>query len=757
MAHLEAAIEKVSRVLFASPVVRCVDYWQSFESLWELINRDGSAAATADSNQATVPIMVLDSGGVQEEWRRWVSPIDWVFAHLMKNACTGGPPRCPKYVIWKTSSGSVDDSGSRLLAVLRGALPWISCVGGGVRLSELFRALQEPTPVPPQELLQAISRLRLAELLSPGDRHHFSNLLAPLLILEGLTRLTGQDKPNSMALDACRHQVLGGNRGRRLNAVTSQIDLYHHALGKEPVFSGMKWQTDRAIPPAGGGLPHNVWSPGPLRPQGELGILLLDDHPDLGFAEILQLVMLGSCTDVRGRHEHQASEAGLELRFNATANDEAVVQALAKQNGRSSPDDLHEPFTLDLDNAPYSMLYLDLRLRSSDQDRGAFNEITGVKIAQQIARLDPSFPVVVFSSSQQLGVYDYLATFPNVITEFRKPAFTGYTDTLDPRAAGQKLVRAACRAATLFKMRFLYQWMFELHRLRRGLQPTSHTWKDVDFDDISLSVAEWMVRDGVLPIFQEYLQRGRYAEVPLYCYQVIESQCEGDFSVQSFRKSLKAIASGERKQRFQLSACLLSYSSRCRNLSAHGAFQRGANELERQMEDEAIFAFAVCLAWCEQLMLGLAVVTPSAQASQKIAGATLSPQRTQPTSHPTGSLAIDILKQHFSDPNVIKAVPQVSQRNSLFDPGISARVIHCPQLPVRHRLAVSRAAAAIQIWDPNSPWEVHLRSGLMTRIGELWMRMLEADAVVLGVNPTRHRTKGNLGRRQPRRHPGRIR
>lgn len=72
----------------------------------------------------------------------------------------------------------------------------------------------------------------------------------------------------------------------------------------------------------------------------------------------------------------------------------------------------------------YDAIFLDLRFSEEDITKKV-ESISGVKFAKMFSEKYPAMPIVIFSSSHQMEINNYLSKFPNIVLDFRKPGVAG--------------------------------------------------------------------------------------------------------------------------------------------------------------------------------------------------------------------------------------------------------------------------------------------------------------------------------------------
>ncbi len=136
-----------------------------------------------------------------------------------------------------------------------------------------------------------------------------------------------------------------------------------------------------------------------------------------------------------------------------------------------------------------------------------------------ITFLDPSCPIVIFSSTQQRSIIEMFAPFPNVITTFSKPVFGRYSgDANSSENIVLSLKRAVVRALEIHEERIVWE------RLALGeaalLHPDS---KFVDWlESESRLDADKKVKSSLCNWYSEYITSERYFDGCSILWEIAE-------------------------------------------------------------------------------------------------------------------------------------------------------------------------------------------------------------------------------------------
>ena len=107
-------------------------------------------------------------------------------------------------------------------------------------------------------------------------------------------------------------------------------------------------------------------------------------------------------------------------------------------------------------NNGFDIILLDLRLFATDSsaaDVGMVEFWRHLLLPLLLSNVDPSLPIILFSSSQQRAVISALCHLPNVVTTFSKPLVSGYADPSGPKDYVDKMLSALREAVRLHETR----------------------------------------------------------------------------------------------------------------------------------------------------------------------------------------------------------------------------------------------------------------------------------------------------------------
>lgn len=305
----------------------------------------------------------------------------------------------------------------------------------------------------PAAPLTSIKALWSAELTRAEERHHISNLVAPIYIAAGF--------PQELEAMA---------RGAEDPVATTALVELLRAVEVLPDGTG---PARAQIAPQGlvGYRQFSDEAPDPFLKLQDIQALLIDDQFQLGYHHVLATLFYGSSyvpTREAAAFFRYSGPGGIgPVHLEADQRWEPLLAAL--EAGGPIPD-WRAPRTFRYrDNFRPDILYLDLRLWSENDGRARsefFRRLTrasaairgdripdpAVREALQAAHhvlaspadaidpsalallplllshYDPSLPLVIFSSTHQRAVSELLVDRPNVTTRFMKPLVSGYRE-----------------------------------------------------------------------------------------------------------------------------------------------------------------------------------------------------------------------------------------------------------------------------------------------------------------------------------------
>ncbi len=428
----------------------------------------------------------------------WLSPWDWAIAASLKS------DQVPKGVASKSFRCLIidllpEDAGryGRIRFKSAGAFaPWIRWYRpNGLAeadaqplthsFDDLYRDLKQLDGLPALRSGQTPSHnLRsawLAQLGSVYNRHSIGNLIGPLLLQRALKRTQGIDVD------------LGDNES---------LANFHNVMGSLLGLGNIATNKPKEEILQRGDL-QKRYASDPLNRYNTIRFVLVDDQVELGYHALLARTLFGkNCIDQSPRQPGEYSSAwaksacDVSLRSLCSADQilDWIEQAL-----RKAPQGLRVIAPDELD-----VLFLDLRLFSTadageaervsaeplesrmkhwdrllsiantmgicDSDTALSRVLRAVKIRKSrpesdenletlallpliLAEVDPSLPIVLFSSTHQSSLMGLFDGYPNVITTFRKPIITGYDGGEEERGVLGRLELSIRRALDFHEAR----------------------------------------------------------------------------------------------------------------------------------------------------------------------------------------------------------------------------------------------------------------------------------------------------------------
>ena len=164
----------------------------------------------------------------------------------------------------------------------------------------------------------------------------------------------------------------------------------------------------------------------------------------------------------------------------------------------------------------FDCLFLDIRLRDTDQKEVDYKNLTGIKIVKQLFKKDRSLPIIIFSSSQKREIENILSSHKNVITGFRKPGIAGSIDTIDGSKAIESLFDATIKAFRMLENRQVYNRFKEL---QNNPEPYEYFYKNRPRQHVKFV---WPWKEAK-KLFDHVFLFGRYDKAFDYPYSFFEN------------------------------------------------------------------------------------------------------------------------------------------------------------------------------------------------------------------------------------------
>jgi hypothetical protein len=417
----------------------------------------------------------------------WLTPWDWSVAfsvHLYYH-----PERIPpgglRCLVVDLSPAEWGAGGRTRFRTVGALAPWIRWYRPQPRLlasdfETLFSDLRNPSNLPRLDRLalgapdmRALISTWTALFSTAGDRHAIGNIVAPLILAQGLLKTRG--------LDIRLSEDWVTKRFRSMVNCMSPAAPSVEPVPSRPLIPNLPEITDPTSD-----ILHRF---------RRLRVVLVDDQYELGYHTILMRLLFGndlSEASTSNLREASWTNPGSDIRLHSTGNPNFLLDWMqrALKAYPEAPRHLGE----DLD-----ILLLDLRLfadskidqASPDEKRflekaidlclGAQLQVGDEQLSSAIeaarsriangkedlraltllplllSRIDPSLPIILFSSTHQREVVDVFRNFQNVITTFAKPVVSGYAAEDLPKVSAWDLERALLEALRLHRPRELWR------------------------------------------------------------------------------------------------------------------------------------------------------------------------------------------------------------------------------------------------------------------------------------------------------------
>jgi cold shock CspA family protein len=380
-------------------------------------------------------------------------------------------------------------------------------MGEGVPTLRASRETDDSTIDPAEELARSTW---VNNLTKPEGRHAVSNLVAPLVLADGLGR---------------KAEIVGHDSRR---AALAQL-LWTLGVLERKTTSGA-WKSSPLNDPM---VEDDIFGQ-----FDRVRFLLVDDQAALGYHDVLASLLFGDERSRKGKHE--SVSAGEDERFSlrSLTGPAVLVESLFETTGLSDGKqivDWPQPRVLDTlaassneeseEGRAFDVLLLDLRLfgdsatvgdpetrfwnrlldfyeqsnadQIDDPHLGRAEKAARARIGRDastsgdssdlmrlallpllLSYVDPSLPIVLFSSTRQQAVVESLARRPGIITSFQKPVVSGYTEEQSPHDYVTSLSDALTDALRLHEVRciwkrlvnveWVHQPIFEANGRERG-------------------------------------------------------------------------------------------------------------------------------------------------------------------------------------------------------------------------------------------------------------------------------------------------
>jgi len=496
-------------------------YREDFDYLWGIGDHDNKSVvddARALEQEASI---VLVNDGLPDSSEQFAGPslnvrdritaYDWVVHFFLSVVDEGEVPSVRLFVLDVTSQPSDNSFAAQRLPSLLPLMPWVRIyrlfddltdlqsrlghfrVGFGNLAADVmggdvdpFSSVDEDTSDSAETLIR---EAWVNNLTRPEGRHDVSNLVAPLVLAEGLGR--GEEIIQDNLRRAALAKLL-----ETLGVLERQSD------GEGQVKSPLETKM----------VENNIFGQ-----FDHVRFLLLDDQAALGYHDVLASLLFGDNAvreEVERDGELESVSSDDSGSLQSITDPRPLVEALFEVTGLSGESEKEvewaQPRVLDSlaagedeDDVEFDVLLLDLRLfgaeSDSDQDEflnrlAEFYEQSGAESLNDdqleraveaageydaeeddaaglmhlallpllLSYVDPSLPIVLFSSTRQQAVTEALAHRPNIVTSFRKPVVSGYAEEMSPDDYLTSLSEAIVDALQIHEARCIWERLVDV-------------------------------------------------------------------------------------------------------------------------------------------------------------------------------------------------------------------------------------------------------------------------------------------------------
>jgi hypothetical protein len=472
------------------------------------------------NSEAVLPwpnlVIVFDGQDQETNWdfrpEFWLTPWDWAVAASLNlnRAPAKMPPHGFRCLIVDLLPAKWGSAGRARFKAIASLLPWLRWYRPLLEarpiarsITELFHDVNNLDKLPKMVLsatvdaeMQTCAVLWTALFGVPKDRHAIGNLIGPIILAQGIQQSQGVEVPVFCDPVGRRFRSLLQSVGIRGAQAEQPLSNYPPAL----FFDRVRGQhRDR------------------LRRFRRLRLQLIDDQFALGYHQILAHALFG--TAHAGTLSATAAESHLDDKFHdaalrSTASPDEIIEmlraVLQTTPGHSKPRCLADVDVLFLDLRLFSgsnpqtrarelitinsLLELCAELGTPEQNpdlrravlaaesrKTAIQQESPISAGQKeaaeedlsyltllplvICAVDPSLPIVLFSSTHQREIVDVFREYSNVVTSFSKPVVSGYSLNDIAARTTADLERAIRTAFVLHNVREVWQNLCELSRV----------------------------------------------------------------------------------------------------------------------------------------------------------------------------------------------------------------------------------------------------------------------------------------------------
>jgi len=528
-------------------------YRDDFEYLWG-IGSHGGRSLTQDVEGECSVILINDgipegSGnpmGPDIDVAPYITAYDWAVHFFLSSVAGNQIPRVRLLILDVTPQQSEPPFAAKRIPGLLPLMPWLRVYrlfddltelqtrSGhfGIGFTEMVGTLvgkdRAPLGATDRDVMEAaeerIQEAWVNNLTKPEGRHAVSNLVAPLVLAEGLgeqEEVSGDDSQRAALAKLLRtlgvlgrHRETGEQASSPLdtpmveNNIFDQFDQtrflllddqaapgYHDVLasllfGDEAERKKVEREGElETVSSDGSGSLRSITDPGPLvESLFEVTGLSENLWHEVDWSQPRVIDSLAFGEDGK---DPEFDVLLLDLRlFGTEAADRGETEFLDrlvkfyKESGAESIDD---------DQLERAVEAADRRTGDENEEDEAAGLMHLALLPLLLSYVDPSLPVVLFSSTRQQALMDALAHRPNVITSFRKPVVSGYSEEMSARDFVAGLSEAIVDALRLHEARGIWRQLVDVEWKRH---PVFEVW-DKSWDTRKVYNIE--VRESAVP------------------------------------------------------------------------------------------------------------------------------------------------------------------------------------------------------------------------------------------------------------------
>lgn len=478
----------------------------------------------------------------------YVTPLDWAFWLMLRNSSS-----LPKRMAVMRADARTGESAASLALWegLKKAMPSVWLFGSGdlKQVEQWFMAAKAPTAAP------SLLRERLIELwkgnfTAPGNHHALGNLIGAWVLEEGFREIghpsfSQTQSPNADPLREAVFKLvkdcglfLADGDNSTWTKGTAVVGYANSTLKKWELIDPRKLAFVKA----------NTFGRFDL-----VRFLLVDDQFDNGYAALLKPILKTNDKDRVWNVSATASPASLLALLECQEKLDCLSWDKRRHEQPKHEGELQDIVLLDLrlfsgsatrrDDASGERVFFCELLKFCDSAgcdggkyRGATAKfgrvplpcwedmqsaihaaktfVTDTRLTSPppaalallpllLAWLDPSLPIILFTSSQRRDIMEMFAPFPNIITCFSKPAPVGGSEQLRPAEYAIDLCRAIGRALELHEVRPVWEALAKTNAASNLFWGKGEKWRvEITPELVHAFALDYMVT----------LQHGRFAD-----------------------------------------------------------------------------------------------------------------------------------------------------------------------------------------------------------------------------------------------------